>query len=75
MNQNFDKCVEMLPVYEGSFVNGNRIGDPGGLTNTGVTKKTWDDFYGDDIDEERKKNISIDKVKSFYKMNFWNQPW
>lgn len=38
MNQNFDKCMEMLLVHEGGFVDGNKIGDPGGLTNMGVTK-------------------------------------
>ena len=57
MNQNFDRCMEMLLVHEGGFVDGNKIGDPGGLTNMGVTKKTWDDFYGDNIDEERMQAI------------------
>ena len=67
MNQNFDKCMEMLLVHEGGFVDGNKIGDPGGLTNMGVTKKTWDDFYGDDIDEERMKNITVDDIKPIYR--------
>ena len=48
MNQNFDKCMEMFLAHEGGFVNGNKIGDPGGLKNMGVTKKTWDDFFDDD---------------------------
>ncbi len=30
MNQNFEKCMEMLLVHEGGFVDGNKIGDPGG---------------------------------------------
>ena len=25
----------------------------------GVTKKTWDGYCGDDIDEERMKNITV----------------
>ena len=73
MNQNFDKCMEMLLVHEGGFVDGNKIGDPGGLTNMGVTKKTWDDFYGDDIDEERMRNITVDDIKPIYKTNYWDR--
>ncbi len=36
---------------------------PGGLTSMGVTKKTWDGYCGDDIDEERMKNITVDDIK------------
>ena len=73
MNQNFDKCMEMLLVHEGGFVDGNKIGDPGGLTNMGVTKKTWDDYYGDDIDEEGMKNITVDDIKPIYRTNYWER--
>jgi len=64
MNQNFNKCMEMLLHHEGGFVN--HPDDPGGMTNLGVIKKTWDDFYGDDIDEERMKNITVDDIKPIY---------
>ena len=73
MNQNFDKCMEMLLVHEGGFVDGNKIGDPGGLTNMGFTKKTWDDFYGDDIDEEQMRNITVDDIKPIYRTNYWER--
>ena len=65
MNQNFDKCMEMLLVHEGGFVD--HPSDPGGMTNLGVTKKTWDEFYGDDIDEERMRNITVDDIKPIYR--------
>ena len=71
MNQNFDKCMEMLLHHEGGFVN--HPSDPGGMTNLGVTKKTWDDFYGDDIDEEPIKNITVDDIKPIYKTNYWDR--
>ena len=67
MNQNFNKCMEMLLHHEGGFVN--HPDDPGGLTNMGVTKKTWDEFYGDDIDEERMRNITVDNIKPIYRAN------
>ena len=71
MNQNFDKCMEMLLLHEGGFVN--HPDDPGGLTNMGVTKKTWDEFYGDDIDEERMRNITVDDIKPIYRSNYWDR--
>jgi lysozyme family protein len=71
MNQNFDKCMEMLLHHEGGFVN--HPSDPGAMTNLGVTKSTWDHFYGDDIDEERIRNITVDDVKPLYKTNYWDR--
>ena len=69
--QNFDKCMEMLLVHEGGFVN--HPSDPGGMTNLGVTKSTWDHFYGDDIDEERMRNITVDDIKPIYRTNYWDR--
>ena len=71
MKQNFDKCMEMLLQNEGGFVN--HPSDPGGMTNLGVTKSTWDHFYGDNIDEERMKNITVDDVKPLYRTNYWER--
>ena len=71
MNQNFDKCMEMLLVHEGGYVN--HPSDPGGMTNLGVTKKTWNHFYGDDISEERMRNITVDDVKPLYRTNRWDR--
>ena len=53
--------MEMLLHHEGVFVT--HASDPGGLMNLGVTKKTWADFYGNDIDEERVRNITVEDVK------------
>ena len=44
--------MEMLLEHEGGYVNGNRIGDPGGITNMGVTKRTYDEYHGVDMDRE-----------------------
>ena len=71
MNQNFNKCMEMLLQHEGGFVN--HPSDPGGMTNLGVTKSTWDHFYGDDISEERMRGITVDDVKPLYKANYWDR--
>ena len=39
----------------------------------GVTKKTWDRYCGDDIDEERMKNITVDDIKPIYRTNYWER--
>ena len=71
MNQNLDKCIEMLPHHEGGFVN--HPSDPDGVTNRSVTMKTSDDFYGDDIDKERIKKITVDDIKPIYRTNYWER--
>ena len=43
------------------------------MTNLGVTKKTWNHFYGDDISEERMRNITVDDVKPLYRTNRWDR--
>ena len=43
MNQNVDKCLDMLLNHEGGYVN--HPSDPGGMTNLGITKFKFDEFY------------------------------
>ena len=38
MDQNFDKCMEMLLHHEGGFIN--HLSDPGSMTNLGFTKSS-----------------------------------
>ena len=71
MNQNFDKCMEMLLVHEGGYVN--HPSDPGGMTNLGVTKKTYDHHHGTDIDEEGMRNLTVEDVMPIYKTNYWER--
>ena len=71
MNQNFDKCMEMLLHHEGGFVN--HPSDPGGMTNLGVTKKTYDHHHGTDIDEEGMRNLTVEDVMLIYKVNYWDR--
>lgn len=73
MNQNFDKCLSMLLEHEGGFVDGNKIGDPGGLTNMGITKRTYDEFHGTDIDEEGMRQLTKADVEPIYRRNYWDR--
>ena len=71
MEQNFDKCMEMLLVHEGGYVN--HPSDPGGMTNLSVTKKTYDHHHVTDIDEERMRNLTVQDVMPIYRTNYWER--
>ena len=71
MNQNFDTCMTMLLAHEGGFVN--HPSDPGGMTNLGVTKRTYDEYHGTDIDEEGMRQLTKADVEHIYRRNYWNR--
>ncbi len=69
MNINFDKCMSLLLEHEGGFVD--HPDDPGGITNLGITKKTYDSFYGSDIDEEGMRKLTKSDVEPIYWKDYW----
>ena len=71
MNQNFDTCMTMLLAHEGGFVD--HPDDPGGMTNLGVTKAVYDEFYGGNATEEVMKALSKGDVEPIYRRNYWNR--
>ena len=71
MNQNFDTCMTMLLAHEGGYVNDSR--DSGGMTNLGVTKRVYDEFYGGDASEEVMKALSKGDVEPIYRRNYWER--
>jgi len=71
MNHNFDTCLDMLLKHEGGYVNHPE--DPGGMTNLGVTKRTYDEFHGTDIDEEGMRKLKKSDVEPIYRSNYWNR--
>ena len=56
MNQNFDLCLVMLLAHEGGYVN--HPSDPGGMTNLGVTKRTYDEYHGTDVTEDEMRQLT-----------------
>jgi len=70
MNSNFEKCLEMLLVHEGGFVN--HPDDPGGMTNLGVTKKVWEEWVGHDVSEKEMRNLTPTMVAPLYKRKYWD---
>ena len=71
MNQNFDKCMSMLLAHEGGYVN--HPSDPGGMTNLGVTKRTYDEYHGTDVTEDEMKALTKTDVEPIYRRNYWDR--
>jgi len=71
MQNNFDKCLEMLLHHEGGYVN--NVHDRGGMTNLGVTKRVYDDWIGRESTEQEMRDLTPDDVAPIYKKNYWNR--
>lgn len=71
MRDNFNKCLDMLLKHEGGYIHHPQ--DPGGQTNLGVTKATYDEFYGGDATEEVMRAITVGDVAPIYLQNYWDK--
>lgn len=70
MKVNFDKCLELLLIHEGGFVNDRR--DNGGMTNLGVTIRVWEEWVGHPVSEKEMRNLTPLMVKALYKRKYWD---
>ena len=70
MNTNWQKSFELMLQSEGGFVNHPR--DPGGMTNLGVTKATWESWVGREVDEAEMRGLTADKVDPLYKERYFD---
>ena len=69
MEHNFEYCLLTMLRSEGGYVNHSR--DPGGMTNLGVTKAVYDEFYETDADEDTMRGITEKDVRPIYHQNYW----
>ena len=70
MNSNWQKSFELMLKSEGGYVN--NPADPGGMTNLGVTKATWENWVGRASDEAEMRGLTPEKVEPLYKKKFWD---
>jgi lysozyme family protein len=70
MKDNFEKCLALVLKSEGGFVNNPR--DPGGMTNLGVTKVTFDRWTNGDADEQQMRALTPDDVEPLYREWYWD---
>jgi lysozyme family protein len=71
MNGNFERCLALVLKSEGGFVN--NPADPGGMTNLGVTKKTYEAWVNRTVDEAEMRGLTPDAVAPLYKSNYWDR--
>lgn len=67
---NFDKCLEIILEHEGGYVDHPK--DPGGATNMGVTKKTYEDWIGKAVTKQTIEDLKVADVIPIYKARYWD---
>jgi hypothetical protein len=67
MQNNFQKCLELVLKSEGGWVNNPK--DPGGETNLGVTKKVWQEWVGHEV--KTMQGLTPADVAPMYQAKYW----
>lgn len=67
----FDKALKEVLHHEGGYVNHPR--DPGGITNLGVTKNTWEAWTGSSATADEMRGLTPAKVSPLYKERYWDK--
>ena len=70
MLSNWSNAFALMLKSEGGFVN--HPSDPGGMTNLGVTKATWENWVGRASDEAEMRSLTPEKVEPLYKKKYWD---
>ena len=71
MITNFDTCLSHILSSEGGYVNNSK--DPGGMTNLGCTKATWEEYVGHTVSEKDMRNLTPADVAPLYKRKYWDK--
>jgi len=70
MQSNWSQSFRLMLASEGGF--SNHPSDPGGMTNLGVTKATWENWVGRGSDEAEMRGLTPEKVEPLYKKKYWD---
>jgi len=70
MKDNFEQCIALVLREEGGFVNNPH--DPGGMTNMGVTKASWEMYVQHPVTEDEMRKLTLADVIPFYRTNYWD---
>lgn len=71
MKDNWEKCFALILKNEGGFVNNPK--DPGGVTNLGCTKATWEAYVGHEVSIDDMKALTPSDVMPLYKTKYWDK--
>jgi lysozyme family protein len=67
----FDDCLKHVLAHEGGFVE--HPNDPGGATNLGVTKDTWERWVGHAVSVDAIKALTVSDVTPVYREKYWDR--
>ena len=68
---NWEQCFLLVIKTEGGYVNNPK--DPGGPTNLGCTKTTWEEFVGHEVSINDIKALTPNDVMPLYKAKYWDR--
>lgn len=66
----FLPALALTLAHEGGYVNDPD--DPGGITNLGVTKATWESWVGVPVTAGDMRALSAEMVTPLYKRRYWD---
>lgn len=69
--ENYKDALSIILDHEGGYVNHPK--DPGGITNMGVTKRTYEEWIGHEVDADTMKALTEDDVAPIYEKNYWGR--
>lgn len=70
MKDNFEQSFALMLKSEGGFVNNPR--DPGGMTNLGVTKATFERWTNAPVTEAQMRALTPHDVEPLYREWYWD---
>ena len=71
MKQNFSASLTNVLTSEGGFVMNPK--DPGGMTNLGCTKATWESWVKHPVTELDMRNLKPNDVAPLYRLKYWDK--
>jgi lysozyme family protein len=71
MKENWNAALAAVLHHEGGFVNHPL--DPGGITNLGCTKATWEKWCGHPVTEQDMRDLTPEDVAPLYKTKYWDK--
>lgn len=72
MADNFQASLKMVLKHEGGFVDHPK--DPGGATNKGVTRQTYESFLGRPLESVNELiEIPDEHIQEIYRIRYWDK--
>jgi lysozyme family protein len=71
MKENWERALAAVLHHEGGYVN--HPSDPGGITNHGCTKATWEKWCGRPVTEQDMRALQPSDVAPLYKERYWDK--